>query len=97
MNSEQHTSSEHPAMKTYYIIFGLLIALLALSVLVAELDLGRWNFIAAAGIATCKAVFILMFFMHVRYSSHLIWLFSVAGFFWLAILFSLTLSDYVTR
>jgi cytochrome c oxidase subunit 4 len=68
-----------------------------LSVAVADVDLGRWNFIAAAGIATCKGVFILLFFMHVRYSTPLIWLFSTAGFFWLAILFALGLSDYVTR
>jgi cytochrome c oxidase subunit 4 len=91
------THQHHPAMKTYMIVFGTLMVLLLLSVGAADLDLGRWNFIAAAGIATCKAVLILLFFMHVRYSSPLIWLFSVAGFFWLAILFALTLSDYVTR
>jgi len=92
-----YETDNHPAMKTYYIVFGLLIALLLLSVGVAEVDLGRWNFIAAAGIATCKAIFIMLFFMHVRYSTPLVWLFSFAGFFWLAILFSLTLSDYATR
>ena len=72
-------------------------ALLFLSVGVAEVNLGRWNFLAAVAIATCKAILILLIFMHVRYSPRLIWLFSIAGFFWLAILFSLTFSDYATR
>ena len=93
----QTTPSHHPAMRTYIVIFAMLMALLFLSVAVAEVNLGRWNFLAAVAIASCKAVLILLFFMHVRYSPPLIWLFAIAGFFWLAILFALTLSDYVTR
>ena len=97
-HNEAHTTEHHhPAMKTYYLVFAALIVLLLLSVGVAEVDLGRWNFAAAVGIATVKAIMILLIFMHVRYSPRLIWLFSVAGFFWLAILFSLTFSDYATR
>jgi cytochrome c oxidase subunit 4 len=44
-----------------------------------------------------KAVLILLYFMHVRFSSKLVWIFAVAGFVWLAILIGLTLNDYITR
>jgi hypothetical protein len=40
---------------------------------------------------------VILFFMHVRYSSRLTWLFVLAGFIWLAIMVDLTLSDYLTR
>jgi len=35
--------------------------------------------------------------MHVRYSSRLTWLFVGAGFFWLMILFSLSMPDPLAR
>lgn len=44
-----------------------------------------------------KAALILLFFMHIRYSTPLIWLVAGAGFLWLAILFGLTFADYLTR
>jgi cytochrome c oxidase subunit 4 len=44
-----------------------------------------------------KAVIIILFFMHVRYSSRVIWIFVCAGFFWLVIMFVLTMGDYMTR
>jgi cytochrome c oxidase subunit 4 len=41
--------------------------------------------------------FVVLFFMHVRWSSKLVWLSAVAGFFWLAIMFAFTMQDYLTR
>jgi hypothetical protein len=35
--------------------------------------------------------------MHVKYGSRLTWVFAAAGFVWLSILLSLTLTDYLTR
>jgi cytochrome c oxidase subunit IV len=97
-------AAPHPTPRVYYIVFGALMALLLLTVVAAELELGqsaltrsRWNLLIAATIASTKAVLIILFFMHVRYSSPLVWLFSFAGFFWLAILFGLTFNDYWTR
>lgn len=89
--------SRHPTTGVYLAVFAALLVLLAITVLAANIHFGRWNFPVAAAIASVKAALILLFFMHVRYSSALIWLFSLAGFFWLAILFSLTLSDYLSR
>ena len=51
----------------------------------------------AIAIALLKMLLILLFFMHVRYSNRLTWIFAGAGFVWLAILIGLTLNDYRTR
>jgi cytochrome c oxidase subunit 4 len=69
----------------------------ALTVLIANYDLGRWNAIVALSIAVFKATLVVLYFMHVRYSSKLTWVFVGAGLVWLIILFSFTLSDYMTR
>lgn len=90
--------SEHVvSRKTYFIIFGALLVLTAATVWVAYFDLGRLNVIVALSIAVLKATLVVLYFMHVRYSSKLTWVFVGAGFFWLAILVAFTLSDYATR
>ncbi len=90
--------SEHiVSRQTYYIIFGLLMFCTYLTVQAAYLDLGVVNTIVALGIATFKAVIVVLFFMHVKYSARLTWLVAVGGIFWLGILLALTLGDYLTR
>lgn len=85
------------SVRTNLIIFGVLMFLLVVTVGVAYLDLGPIGLAIAMLIATIKAVLILLYFMHVRFSSPLTWVFSGAAFFWLAIMFALTLNDYLTR
>ncbi len=51
----------------------------------------------AIAIAIFKATLVVLFFMHVRYNTPLMWVFAGAGFFWLLILLALTMQDYVTR
>jgi len=90
--------SEHVvSRKVYFIIFGALMVGTALTVWVANYDLKQWNAIVALSIAVIKATLVVLYFMHVRYSSKLTWVFVVAGLVWLIILFALTLSDYMTR
>ena len=90
--------SEHIVPRsTYYVIFGLLMFCTYLTVQVAYFDLGAFNAVAALAIAVFKATLVVLFFMHVRYSSHLVQFFAGATFFWLAILFVMTLSDYFSR
>jgi cytochrome c oxidase subunit IV len=90
--------SEHVvSRKTYFIIFFALLVLTAATVWVAYFDLGPLNVIVALSIAVLKATLVVLYFMHVRYSSKLTWVFVGAGFFWLAILVAFTLSDYATR
>jgi cytochrome c oxidase subunit 4 len=92
-----HGAGTHSHTRTYLAVFLVLLILLAVTVIAAQFDVGRWNLPAASAIATAKAALIVLYFMHVRYSSSLIWLFAAAGFVWLAILFGLTLNDYLTR
>jgi cytochrome c oxidase subunit 4 len=83
--------------QVYYKIFAGLLALTLLTVGVAFIDLGRLNTIIALTIAVGKATLVLLFFMHVRYSSHVIWAAVGAGAFWVGMLLVLTMSDYLSR
>jgi cytochrome c oxidase subunit 4 len=90
--------SEHIVeKKTYVGVFAALMALLGATVIIAYIHLGKLNVIAALTIAFIKATLIILYFMHVRYSSRLLWIFVGAGFFWLLILFALSFSDFLTR
>jgi cytochrome c oxidase subunit 4 len=83
--------------RVYYTIFAALMVLTALTVWVAFFDLGILNDVAALGIAAIKATLVVLFFMHVRYSSRLISLIVGTGFAWLAVLLVLTMADYFSR
>ena len=84
--------------KTYVKIFLVLMALTALTVIVSRIDLGPLNLPIALVIAVTKASFVLLIFMHVRYSDRLTWIFAAAGIYWfVCILLVLTFSDYLTR
>jgi len=89
----------HPVVpiKVYVGIFLALITLTVTTVLVSKLELGEFNFVVAIIIAVIKATLVILFFMHVKQASTLTKLFVVAGFFWMAILFTFTLSDYFSR
>jgi len=83
--------------RIYYIIFGVLMLCTYLTVQIAFFDLGPLNTIAAVGIAVFKATLVVLFFMHVRYSSKLTTAVVIGSIFWLAILLALTMADYLTR
>lgn len=87
----------HVAPSLYYLIFGALMVLLFMTWAAAQVDLGVLNVPIAVGIATIKAVLILLFFMHVKFGSRLIWLFSSAAFVFVGIMFFFTFADYMTR
>jgi cytochrome c oxidase subunit IV len=91
--------SEHIVpIRIYVTIFGVLLLGTFLTVLAALYDFpGRLNTIIALTIATTKATFVVLYFMHVRYSTRLIWVIMASALFWMAILFALTFSDYNTR
>ncbi len=90
--------SEHvTSPKVYIEIFLILMVLTAVTVWVAFQDLGPFNDIVALGIAVTKACLVILYFMHVRYSSRMIYVTVGAGFLWLAILIGITLTDYLSR
>jgi cytochrome c oxidase subunit 4 len=90
--------AEHVTPKrTYYAVFVALLALTFVTWWVAQIDLGWANDVVALTIAVTKALLVLWFFMHLRYSTRMTVLTALAGFFWLGILIFLTLNDYWTR
>jgi len=82
---------------TYLRIFAALICLTGLTAWVAYHDFGFANPVVALSIAVLKGSLVVLFFMHLRWSSRLTWVVGGAGLFWLGILLVLTLSDYLTR
>ena len=74
-----------------------LLALLGLTLALAMVDLGPLNLPVAMAIASAKAGLVVVFFMHVRSSSRVMKIAAMAGLFWLAFMFGLTLSDFLTR
>ena len=90
--------SEHiVSIRAYVLTFLALMLLLVATVGADLLALGPFNTVIAFAVATIKALLVVMFFMHVKFSSRLIWIFAGAGVFWLGIMVTLTMSDYLTR
>jgi cytochrome c oxidase subunit 4 len=94
----------HPTvpLRLYVGIFVALILLTGLTVVIAFFDLGGGrlhavNAVAAITIAVTKALLVVLYFMHVRYSGRLTWIFVGAGVFWFVIMIVLTLADYLSR
>jgi cytochrome c oxidase subunit 4 len=83
--------------KTYFVVWAILMVLLFATWGFAEIDLRPFNAIIAMTIAVIKMLLIILYFMHIRYSNRLTWVFAGAGFLWLAIMILLTLNDYFTR
>ena len=82
---------------TYYLVFGALIVLTVITVAAANFNFGPLNDVVAMGVAVTKAMLVILFFMHVRYSPRLIGVVVAGMFLWLAIMLVLTFSDYVSR
>ena len=77
-------------VRVYLTVFSLLMVLTATTVGVSYLDLGPFNTVVAIVIAVTKMMLVILYFMHVRYSSRLTWAVVAGGFFWLALLLSMT-------
>ena len=91
--------SEHIlSSKLYYGIWATLLVLTVVTAKVATIDLGPFNTIVALLIATFKALLVILFFMHVKYTSEkLTKMVIISSIFWLLILLLLSYADYGTR
>ncbi|TAH48401.1 MAG: hypothetical protein EYC68_20745 [Chloroflexota bacterium] len=83
--------------RTLFIVCGALLLLTALTIGAYFMDLGILHTPVALAIAGAKAVLILLFFMHLRYSSGLTRIVLLAGLLWLGILILGTMDDALTR
>ncbi|NDD63551.1 MAG: oxidase [Acidobacteria bacterium] len=97
----EHTGHHIVSPRIYFAIFSALMVFTAITVAVARFDLasiwGPLNIIVAMTVATIKATLVILYFMHVRYSSKLTQVIVIAGLFWLVILLVLTIADYLAR
>jgi cytochrome c oxidase subunit 4 len=99
---DEHSGAHHVvSIPLYLMVFGILMVGTILTVAAAYIDLDHVfpgaNTLVALLIAFTKMAFVMWYFMHVKYSSRLIWLTAISGFFWLAIMFAFTMQDYLTR
>ena len=101
-----HPSSEqahfdytsHLAPVSLYVgIWAALMVCTGLTVFAASVELGIFNIVVALLIATIKGTLVVLFFMHLRYSTKLTMVTVVAALFFLFIMFSLSMTDYLTR
>jgi len=84
--------------KFYYAIWIAMLCLPVITAAVSFVDLGPFNAVVALVIATVKALLVVLFFMHVKYTSEkLTKIVIVSAIFWLFLLLALSMADYATR
>lgn len=83
--------------RVYVLVWVALIILTWLTTWVSTVNLGAFNPVVALLIACTKMLLVILFFMHVKYSTRLTWLIVLAAFFWFSIMITLTLNDYLAR
>ena len=93
----EHHEHHIVSPRSYALIFGALLVGTALTVGASYIDMGPWNPVIALAIACTKAVLVILFFMHIAYSSRVMKLTVAAGFFTFIVLVSMTLTDYISR
>jgi cytochrome c oxidase subunit IV len=96
--SEHFDPSSHIVPVSMYVaIWATLMIFTAITVFAATLELHVFNIVLALLIATFKGTLVVLFFMHLRYSTKLTMVTVVAAIFFLLILFGLSMTDYLTR
>ena len=99
--SEHAAHNEHTphiaSVTNYLTIFAILLVLTAVTVWVAFIDLGIFNIVVAMAIASVKAMAVILYFMHLKFSPGQTKLAGAAAIFWLLILLIITFFDYVGR
>ncbi len=96
MSSEEHRQHILP-VGIYVGIWAILMFMTGLTVFVSFIELHDWNIVLALVIATIKATLVVLFFMHLYYSSKLTKVTMIAAIFFLFLLLALSMTDYLTR
>ncbi|MBV8277525.1 MAG: caa(3)-type oxidase subunit IV [Verrucomicrobia bacterium] len=89
-------TGKNEAVQAVWTYIGLLV-LLMISVGLRLFRLGMLDPVLMLLIAAIEAVIVFLFFMRVKASNKLIWLFASGGFLWLGILLVFVISDYISR
>jgi cytochrome c oxidase subunit 4 len=85
------------AQRTFVLVYLVLLGLLVLTMAATFVPLGPFRPVVSIGIAVVKTGFIVWVFMHLREVTPMVRLFAAAALFWLALLFGLGLTDWLTR
>ena len=83
--------------RLYYGVFLALVVGTLLTYGAALVDFGFFNNVVMLAIAFTKMTLVMLFFMGVRWNSRLTWVVAASGFFFLLIMFTITMSDYLSR
>jgi cytochrome c oxidase subunit 4 len=97
VTNPEHAEHHIVSPVQYAMVFGTLLTFTAITVAAAYIDLGIFNPMIALGIACFKACVVILFFMHVKYSSRLVKMTVGAGFFTFLVLVTMTMTDYISR
>ncbi len=98
VQNPEHVEHHIVSPMEYTLVFATLLLFTGITVGAAYIDLpGPLNPIVALGIASFKAVVVILFFMHVKYQSRLVKMTVGAGFFTFLVLITMTLTDYMSR
>jgi cytochrome c oxidase subunit 4 len=90
--------SGHVAPKgMYYAVFMALMVLTIITWAITYVDLGEFNLILALAVAITKAMLVIIYFMHMKWSPKLFKVTIGSSVFFLMIMFVLMLSDYMSR
>ncbi len=83
---------------TYFLVWATLMCLTALTAWLSTYDFGQWSGFVALAIASIKVLLVVFFFMHMRYEKvKMTWIVAIAGIFWMLLLFTGNMVDYLTR
>lgn len=81
-----------------FVVAWLVLLLLGgVSFWIAFLGLGLWAPIIHYVIAVVQTAILFVFFMRLKGSPSLKWVFAISGFFWLLFLYGLSMTDYSNR
>ncbi len=97
MTSEGPSPHPPPGDRLYALVWAALVALTALTVGAASLDLKHVSTLTAVGIAVTKASLVLLYFMHLRYERALFRYMVLATVLTYGIFFGLMFLDYAYR
>src|ERR1051325_4289926 len=97
-HADPHADLDHVVpLGTYVMVFLALMVGTGVTVAASYVDLGIWNTPVAMLIAVTKASLVVFFFMHLKYSSRLHWVWVGAAIFFLAHLMLGTGADFLAR
>ena len=97
-NEPTHHEEHIVSPRVYLMIGATLLIFTGLTVGASLIDLpGDLNAVVALAIACIKMTLVVLFFMHVKYSSKLTKLTVAAGFLTFCVLITMTMTDYISR